>query len=370
MLEWAISGPVISEMIADRSSSGDAFLLHHEDAGTFEINFRKHRTLLLETFKKFGNPFDDPVEGLTSIVSKQIFAQDVADTVITAETLGKQQSRAFLQERITRSSTAPKSLYSVVHKNNLKLFRSKNKIVTSKTKLESLTLKERVKLYANLYVGCQSRQGNLDGFFQHENHDFRPALSEYGRIRKPIMKSECLPTIQEVIEREESGIDIYTAPNVDAIIVDGPALVQMNTPKVSSTFGEYCEEEIGRKIKSLAESVARVDVVFDIYRENSRKREIREVCGKNEGVRIAVKKDTPIYRRFNQILAVDENKTELNLLIADTVVSICEDIGTMVVVTRKGNVVSNHPIEREYIQPCHKEGADICACQRSFQIGI
>ena len=57
-------------------------------------------------------------------------------------------------------------------------------------------------------------------------------------------------------------------------------------------------------------------------------------------------------------MGVDENKTELKLLIADTVVSICEDIGTTVVMTRKENVVSNHPIEREYIQPCHKEEAD------------
>ena len=44
LLEWAISGPVISEMIAYRSSSVDAFLPHHEDTGTFEINFRKHST--------------------------------------------------------------------------------------------------------------------------------------------------------------------------------------------------------------------------------------------------------------------------------------------------------------------------------------
>ena len=98
-------------------------------------------------------------------------------------------------------------------------------------------------------------------------------------------------------------------------------------------------------------------------RENSRKRETREVREKTEGVRIAVKKDTPIYRRFNQILAVDENKTELNLLIADTVVSICEDIGTTVVVTRKENVISNHPIEREYLQPTIKRKLTIeCLC--------
>ena len=60
MLQWAISDPVISEIMTDSShASKEISLPRHENTETFEINFRKHRSLLIDTFKKFGNPFDD-----------------------------------------------------------------------------------------------------------------------------------------------------------------------------------------------------------------------------------------------------------------------------------------------------------------------
>ena len=43
-------------------------------------------------------------------------------------------------------------------------------------------------------------------------------------------------------------------------------------------------------------------------------------------MRIEYGNQQSVAQRFNQILAVDKNKTELNLVIADTVLSICEDI--------------------------------------------
>ena len=94
-------------------------------------------------------------------------------------------------------------------------------------------LKERCQLYASLYVSCQSRRGNLDDFFSHMNHEYPPSISEYGKIRKPTSKSDflsCLP--KDVITFER--------PLVDAYVIDGPAFVHMNTPKMSSTYGEYC----------------------------------------------------------------------------------------------------------------------------------
>ena len=93
------------------------------------------------------------------------------------------------------------------------------------------------------------------------------------------------------------------------MIVDGPGLVQSTLPKKSKTFGSYCNNEIGSKIKDMAEMVDRVDIVFDVYRTDSRKRETRDGRGKGkgEGVRISVQKDTPIYKKFDQVLSVDAN---------------------------------------------------------------
>ena len=50
-------------------------------------------------------------------------------------------------------------------------------------------------------------------------------------------------------------------------------------------------------------------------------------------------------------LSVDENKTELNALIADIIVKGWRDINTTVVVTRGEKVVSNHLIEKANLEP-------------------
>ena len=56
-------------------------------------------------------------------------------------------------------------------------------------------------------------------------------------------------------------------------MIDGAAFVHMNPPKLSTNYGDYCEHELGWKVKSLAKSVKRIDVVFDIYKQQSRKKE-------------------------------------------------------------------------------------------------
>lgn len=51
--------------------------------------------------------------------------------------------------------------------------------------------------------------------------------------------------------------------------------------------------------------------MFDIYRKASRKRETGEGKGEKEGVKISIKKNIPVYRKFNHVLEVSENKAEL-----------------------------------------------------------
>ena len=99
-----------------------------------------------------------------------------------------------------------------------------------------------------------------------------------------------------------------TSTSVDGCIINGAALVKMNNPRMSKTFGEYCGIEISEIVEKIANTAERVGIVFDTYRKVSRKREAREGKGKNEGTRISIKKNTPVYRKFNQILEVSENK--------------------------------------------------------------
>ena len=101
-----------------------------------------------------------------------------------------------------------------------------------------------------------------------------------------------------------------------------------------------------------------MDIVFDIYRKASRKRETREGRGKNEGVRISINKNNPVYRTFNQVLEASKNKTELFSLVADTLVDNFQHKQKSIVATQGETVASNHQIETKCLEPYKKEEAD------------
>ena len=270
------------------------------------------RFSLIETFKKFDNPFTESQPDLISIVPKEVISEKAATSVRNVYSVGKWQCSDFIKERLCNSSEQRMSIYTKVKKNRLALFRSKSIVAVPKVKRETTALKERIKLYSSLYVGCKSRQANLDEFFHHENYEYSPLLSDYGSIRKPTSKADflkCLPQFTDDSDKET--FEKYEAPSVDGCIIDGVVLVQINNPRTSRTFGEYCGIEISERAERIANTVERVDIVFDVYRKALRKLETREGREKNEGIRISIKKNTPVYRKFNQVLEVSENKTTI-----------------------------------------------------------
>ena len=63
------------------------------------------------------------------------------------------------------------------------------------------------------------------------------------------------------------------------IHVDGAALVNAKLPGSDKTFDDYASGVIVPHIKTCAERYSRVDVVFDVYREDSLKAETRQKRG-------------------------------------------------------------------------------------------
>ena len=58
---------------------------------------------------------------------------------------------------------------------------------------------------------------------------------------------------------------------MEMIVIDGVALVHMNFPKHNQTFGEYCKSELGEKLKRVAVPLNLLDLVLDMYCEDSLK---------------------------------------------------------------------------------------------------
>ena len=169
LLKWAICGLVISEILKEEED-GNLPELYHEDTASFEKDFGKNRDSLVASILEYGNPFEEEEQNLVLITSRLVLDDVATKSVIETKMIGEGQYTAFVNERLINRRT---SLYDTLKRNDLSLFRQK-----SKSKQKIATLNSQRRLYANLYVACQSREGDLDNFFAHENHAFPVSISE------------------------------------------------------------------------------------------------------------------------------------------------------------------------------------------------
>ena len=204
--------------------------------------------------------------------------------------------------------------------NKLPLLNPKVASKSSKGKENIKLVKADCRLFSNLYIASQSRAGDLVNFFSHENHAFPISLSEYGKLCEGTKSNflDCLESLDK---------PTYNKPKINAIIIDGPALVQMNHPESSlKTFGSYCEVQLVNKVNSFCENANRIDIVFDVYQENSLKNDTRESRGCGEGTMTLLRHDTTIqHKKSKDFFRVNDNKTELFKMIADVVTCKCEE---------------------------------------------
>ena len=98
----------------------------------------------------------------------------------------------------------------------------------------------------------------MEGFFGHENQSFPPSLSQYGKLRSGT-KSDLLSCL------EKNGQAQAQRPSVEALLLDGAAIVNMLKPGVSKTFQEYSETVFLPYLIKQLWNVERVDVVWDRY---------------------------------------------------------------------------------------------------------
>ena len=100
------------------------------------------------------------------------------------------------------------SLYCIVQNNRVVISTSNQKVVN---------ISSDFRLYSNLYMASQAREGNLDEFFEHENHAFPVSISEYGKLRAAKDNSEFTQLLHKVFEPQ------YDEPNVQIKRIDGTA---------------------------------------------------------------------------------------------------------------------------------------------------
>jgi hypothetical protein len=107
----------------------------------------------------------------------------------------------------------------------------------------------------------------------------------------------------------ENDIDMPSSePVADTLIIDGAALVNSKPPNMSATFDDYANDVIVPCIESYAQRHSRIDVVFDVYYDDSLKGETRKKRG--TGARQTVTGNARPPKSWNTFLRCDQNKTD------------------------------------------------------------
>ena len=279
--------------------------------------------------------------------TKEIADPAVIKTVRNAKQIGQDQFEAFSKECIVDRT---KSIEEDIHSNKLPLFATKRGPKIPKGNQQVKSLKNDVALFARLYIGCQTRDRNLEEFFRHENQQCPPALSDGGRLYLG-SKRDLLVCLECHAEPQSE------APTVTAVVLDGAVIVQMLKPGTAKTFEEYAQQVFTAYVVRQLQHVSRIDLVWDSYRADSLTASTREQRGK--GVRRRVVDSAVIPGNWQSFLRVDSNKVELFSYISTMIAESFQEEGKELVVT-DGEQVICVPQQEDVnsLAPCNQEEAD------------
>ena len=131
------------------------------------------------------------------------------------------------------------------------------------------SLKNDCSLFSVLFIASQTRDGDLDDIFAHENQACPPVLSHMAKIRLGT-KYDLVGCLEDLITPRE---DAVVSPPVEVMILDGAAMVNMLAPGNVKYISEYASQVFLPYITSQLQHTSRVDIVWDEY--FSREFEIR-----------------------------------------------------------------------------------------------
>ena len=208
---------------------------HHEQVPSVQKTFLAQTKNVTDVIEELGNPFADTSTDLYTLDSKLIMPDSVVHTIRTAEDTGKAPHQTFVVERLNSNIAA---FNDTVHKNNLPLLTSKSGKKPTKSTSKICNLKNDVDLFSRMYISCQTRDSDMDAFFEHEHHAWPPSLASNG-IMHQTSKSDLMECLESVVPKSEC------VPDVDVKIVDGAPLVHILDPKKSqvsvNTFHDYAQ---------------------------------------------------------------------------------------------------------------------------------
>ena len=247
------------------------------------------------------NPFESPSE-LISLSSGRVAPDPIRNDLLEAKEKGERAYKEFRQDRLECDQTR-KKFHDRLKKLKLKTFSDMQKTKKTRTTSKEVVLKADHKLFGHMVLVAGIRNLDMRQVLQHPLGPLPWALSNCDGTLKKTNKAALARDLEK---RAAPAEDI---PTPSACIIDGMSLVN----KVSGehrTFGELSECIFASALQAGRDS-KRIDVVFDVYKENSIKTAERDKRGSDTGV--LYKKVTAGQRiqQWKKLLRCSSSKTSL-----------------------------------------------------------
>ena len=350
LLLYLISGPEVTnhvgffkDLISDIHNDG---ICHHEQTYAYQNMFINHTKLLYAKCQEYGNVFSDNSHTLYDLSTGIVRPSSTIDSILSLESIGRNQYEPYVHKRLVDITVG---IEPPIVANKLELMKLPKK---NKSKNQEVRdLKDLAATLSQLYVANQARGGDTTEFFSHENVPIPPSISKDGHLYHGT-KSDLLQELIDTTNLSTSN-DI---PEVDAVVIDGPAVAHMIVPKNDSIIDEYYEVYLNH-MKGYFNKCKRVDVIFDIYVPFSLKQTTRETRGVAPSM--IVRGSTKV-KHWTRFLKNDSNKESLFEYLATSAIQTYISEDHQLVITYRDGVISNPEsvFINENLSPCDHEEAD------------
>jgi len=164
---WTVAGPKVARVIEEFQDGNQywtrqtADIRYHDHV---QASFVKDVRSLVGVTKEMGNPFEEESQDLVILDTKNITGPAAVETVINAKRIGQELFEAFTRECLLDRT---KAVDDPIPRNKVKMFSTSTPRSQSKGQQQLAFVKNDRELFARLYIGCQTRDENLEEFFRH-----------------------------------------------------------------------------------------------------------------------------------------------------------------------------------------------------------
>ena len=219
---WMVAGPEIAQLLIDyrqkREKGEKTNDRHHEQTPATQRKFVSDVTNVISIIKGYGNPFLEDSGDLLTLHTKVVMPEEVVIDMKTAKEKGESQYKAFVER-------SKKNFYAPIKKNSCSLFAEKIQKKRGSKSAKISTMKSDINLFSRMYIACQSRAGDMEKFFRHENHRWPPALAHNGNMRGSENKSDILMKLEPFASKVDDVL------GVEMKAIDGSTLTHSLDPR-------------------------------------------------------------------------------------------------------------------------------------------